>query len=141
MTSVDLVHLFAMLLIFAIAFVLEKYFTGAAPLPARSNLSVSTVFARDDSTTANGCLSRSVWDIVWSCLATTFACTWVSVHPNVPFKNEGRWEILGRRIFLMFFSILAPEVMVVWAFKQWRGAVMIRSVVNEARPGPCTKFS
>ena len=28
MTSVDLVHLFAMLLIFAIAFVLEKYFTG-----------------------------------------------------------------------------------------------------------------
>ena len=57
------------------------------------------------------------------------------------FENEGAWELRGRRLFLMVFSVLAPEATVTWAFKQWRGAVMIRSVVNEARPGPCTKFS
>ncbi|KAJ7258715.1 hypothetical protein B0H12DRAFT_1279783 [Mycena haematopus] len=28
--------------------------------------------------------SRSVFTILSSCLATVFACTWVSVHPNVP---------------------------------------------------------
>ncbi|KAF7333066.1 hypothetical protein MVEN_02371200 [Mycena venus] len=30
----------------------------------------------------NNC--RKLFDIVWGCLATIFACTWVSVHPNVP---------------------------------------------------------
>lgn len=32
----------------------------------------------------------------------------------------------------MFFSILAPEFMVMWAFKQWRGARMIREAVNDS---------
>ncbi|KAJ7151302.1 hypothetical protein C8R43DRAFT_1190704 [Mycena crocata] len=27
---------------------------------------------------------RKLFDIVWGCLVTIFACTWVSVHPNVP---------------------------------------------------------
>lgn len=62
----------------------------------------------------------------------TFACTWVSVHPNVPWRNEGRWTLLARRIFLMIFSILTPEFMIMWALKQWIGAVMIRDAVNEA---------
>lgn len=31
----------------------------------------------------------------------------------------------------MFFSILAPEFMIMWAFKQWRGARMIRDTINE----------
>lgn len=34
----------------------------------------------------------------------------------------------------MFFSVFAPEFMVMWAFKQWRGAVMIRETINEAFP-------
>ena len=128
-----------MLLAFTIALLLKKYLTEAAPLPEQSSISFGTpIFSRDDSTTVDGCHARTVWKILWSCLATTFACSWVSVHPNVPFKNEGDWEICGRRLFLMFFSILAPEIMVMWAFKQWRGAVMIREAVNEAKPGPRT---
>ena len=128
-----------MLFIFAVVFVLNRYFTEAAPLPAQGDRLFGTgasIFPRDDSTTVDGCHARTVWNILWSCLATTFACSWVSVHPNVPFKNEGRWEILARRVFLMFFSILAPEIMVMWLFKQWRGAVMIRESVNHAKPGP-----
>ena len=125
-----------MLLAFAIT-VLLKHLTEAAPLPAGSDYPASTyLFSRDDSTTADGCHARTVWNILWSCLATTFACSWVSVHPNVPFKNEGGWEILSRRVFLMFFAILAPEIMVMWAFKQWRGAVMIREMVNQSKPRP-----
>ena len=128
-----------MLLAFAIPLLL-KHLTEAAPLPAGSDYPASTsLFSRDDSTTSDGCHARTVWNILWSCLATTFACSWVSVHPNVPFKNEGRWEILSRRVFLMFFSILAPEIMVMWSFKQWRGAVMIRELVNHAKPGPCAQ--
>lgn len=27
---------------------------------------------------------RTIWNIVWSCLITIFACIWVAIHPNVP---------------------------------------------------------
>lgn len=27
---------------------------------------------------------RTVWNIIWSCLITIFACIWVAVHPNIP---------------------------------------------------------
>lgn len=73
-------------------------------------------------------------DIAWSCLATSIAVTWVSVHPNIPRLDEGRWSILRRRLFLMCFALLAPEALFMWAFKQWRGAVMIKEAVNKARP-------
>ena len=128
-----------MLFIFAVVFVLNRYFTDAAPLPAQGDRLFGTgasIFSRDDSTTVDDCHARAVWNILWSCLVTTFACSWVSVHPNVPLKSEGVWEIRGRRLFLMFFAILAPEIMVMWEFKQWRGAVMIRESVNQAKPGP-----
>ena len=125
-----------MLLAFAVALLL-KHLTEAAPLPARSDYpSAISLSPRDDSITVDNCHARTIWNILWSCLATTFACSWISVHPNAPFKNEGRWETLARRVFLMFFSILAPEIMVMWAFKQWRGAVMIREMVNQSKPGP-----
>ena len=132
-----------MLITFAAALILKKYFAEAAPLPNGSDiLSEAPIFSRDDSgsTSVDDCHGRTVWNILWSCLATTFACTWLSVHPNVSFKNEGKWEALARRVFLMLFSVLAPEVMVMWAFKQWRGAVMIRETVNTAHPGPRMHF-
>ena len=113
------------------------YGITAAPItpPDPSHYDTS-VFIRDDSSTSNS--GRTVWDILWSCLATTFAVTWVSVHPNVPFLEESSFSILKRRIFLMVLALLAPEVMIMRAFKQWRGAVMIKETVNEASPESCT---
>lgn len=40
----------------------------------------------------------------------------------------------------MLLSLMAPEIMIMWAFKQWRGAVMIRETVNKACP-QLRKFS
>jgi hypothetical protein len=65
---------------------------------------------------------RSIWDILWSCLATTSACLWISVHPNIPLCNEARWRIFLRRLELMFWALLGPELILVWAFRQWLGA-------------------
>lgn len=122
-----------MLLLLTAAFLLKRYGTHAIPLPVPTPTSATLgapIFVHDDP--SDGCNGRTILDILWSCLATTFACTWMAVHPNVPFRGEGAWKILERRIFLMFFSILAPEFMIMWAFKQWRGAVMIREAVNDA---------
>ena len=49
--------------------------------------------------------------------------------------------VLKRRMFLMVLALLAPEVMIMWAFKQWRGAVMIKEIVNKAKPKSCMSCS
>ena len=129
-----------MLTVFLLVFLCRRYGTSAAPITdAVPPIHDVPIFIRDDSTDADA--GRTVWDILWSCLATTFAVTWVSVHPNVPFLEETSWKVLKRRMFLMVPALLAPEVMIMWAFKQWRGAVMIKELVNKAKPESCMSCS
>ncbi|KAJ7678718.1 hypothetical protein B0H17DRAFT_986990 [Mycena rosella] len=64
----------------------------------------------------NSC--RRLFDIVWGCLATIFACTWVSVHLNVPPPNQSRLSRFGRRLRMMFLAVIAPELMVAFAARQ-----------------------
>ncbi|KAJ8078837.1 hypothetical protein PM082_013120 [Marasmius tenuissimus] len=66
--------------------------------------------------------TRSVYGIVWSCIATIFACTWVSMHPNVPSPKDSYWRFISRRAMMMALGILAPEYTTVWALRQWLGA-------------------
>lgn len=65
---------------------------------------------------------RSTWDIVWGCLATIFACSWVSVHPHIPPPDARWWKIALIRIEMMVWTILAPELIILLAAKQWLAA-------------------
>ncbi|KAJ7207241.1 hypothetical protein GGX14DRAFT_698321 [Mycena pura] len=77
---------------------------------------------------------RRLFDIVWGCLTTIFACTWVSVHPNMPppdpnppdsFWPKLKWRIIvttgpfWRRLKLMLITVIAPELMVGFAARQF----------------------
>ena len=62
--------------------------------------------------------TRSVYSIFWSCLSTIFACTWIAVHPNIPAPGDSWWEILGRRLAIMGYILLAPEFVIFWAARQ-----------------------
>ncbi|THV00499.1 hypothetical protein K435DRAFT_657092, partial [Dendrothele bispora CBS 962.96] len=77
---------------------------------------------------------RTVEEILYSCLAVVFACTWVAIHPNIPrlfdkyddeIKNS--FTISGARVFAqdvitMILSLLAPELIIFWALRQWFAA-------------------
>ncbi|KAF7357426.1 hypothetical protein MSAN_01338600 [Mycena sanguinolenta] len=63
--------------------------------------------------------SRSLLTILSGCLVTVFACTWVSVHPNVPPPNQSK---LARRLGLMLVAVIAPELMVGFAARQFLDA-------------------
>jgi len=63
--------------------------------------------------------NRSTQDIVWSCVVTIFACTWVSIHPNIPGLNEGCLTKFFRRVGVTVLALLAPELVVIWALRQW----------------------
>ncbi|KAG1722789.1 uncharacterized protein EDB91DRAFT_1273197 [Suillus paluster] len=56
--------------------------------------------------------TRTLWDIIWSCAATLFACTWTVIHPNIPGMNEGKVAITSRQLIItwaarQFFSTRA----------------------------------
>lgn len=129
-----------MFLTLACILLFHRYGISAVPVPGSFSdpLTYDTpIYTRDVLPVR---MERTIWDIIWSCLATTFAVTWVSVHPNLPWLEEKRGVILKRRAFLMCLALLAPEVMIMWAFKQWRGAAMILKAINRARPNSCTFF-
>ena len=75
---------------------------------------------------------RSIWNIIWSCIATIFSCTWVAVHPNMPCpkKREGKncfqkWirnpllSFVEHRLPLFVCALLVPEYVLAWAIRQY----------------------
>ncbi|KAJ7729912.1 hypothetical protein B0H16DRAFT_1893702 [Mycena metata] len=70
--------------------------------------------------TINSC--RTLFDIVWGCLATIFACTWVALHQNVPDPNLGWFSLLMRKLRMMLVTIIAPEFVVGFAARQFASA-------------------
>ncbi|KAM6501423.1 hypothetical protein JOM56_004437 [Amanita muscaria] len=79
--------------------------------------------ATSSSTTCddiNNC--RTVSSIVYNCLSTMLLCTWVALHLNVPIDPwEADWKILMTRISWMLLALVAPEVVLFRAFRQWVG--------------------
>ncbi|KAJ7059198.1 hypothetical protein C8F01DRAFT_274847 [Mycena amicta] len=105
----------------------------------RSSLVDATSFgarASLDSDTCKDIDCRRLFDIVWGCLVTVFACVWVSVHPNVPppkppYPPKGatiwervKWRLidsrgaLKSRLKLMLAAVLTPELIAGLAGRQ-----------------------
>ena len=62
---------------------------------------------------------RSAGNIIWSCVTTTFVCLWVVVHPNIPGPSE---SMFLTRLKIMACMLIAPELVIVWAGRQWFAA-------------------
>ncbi|KAJ7364220.1 hypothetical protein DFH08DRAFT_949834 [Mycena albidolilacea] len=102
-----------MLLLYLFVHLLRSKAGSAAPV-SNSSESLALTDACDDINNF-----RKLFDIVWGCLATIFACTWVSVHPNVPPPRQSRLALLWRRLKMMLIAVLAPEVIVAFAARQF----------------------
>lgn len=70
----------------------------------------------------NDLTQRSEWNIVWSCFATIFACSWVAIHPNIPASSDSSIRIFVRRLTLMGYMLIVPELVIVWAIREWFAA-------------------
>ncbi|KAF7348947.1 hypothetical protein MVEN_01415300 [Mycena venus] len=105
-----------MLLLLLLAHLLTKN-SSVAPVAPPAIAPRSLAGTCDD---INKC--RKLFDIVWGCLATMFACTWVSLHPNVPPPNQSWLALFWRRLKMMLIGIIVPELMVGFAARQFLGA-------------------
>lgn len=98
---------------------LSRLDESSRTVPIRSNeIALTVKFVQPDPSCDNLYDCRALSSIVVSCLATLAACTWVSVHPNIPDASEGRLVLFLRRFKLMLLALVAPEVIVLWALRQ-----------------------
>jgi hypothetical protein len=89
---------------------------------------------------------RTLFNIIWGCVLTTIICAWVSIHPNIP-PREGPLKRALRRLELMFWTVVAPEILPCWALNQLLAAITVRDVYNNRKgtlrssfeTPPCTK--
>jgi hypothetical protein len=101
-----------MLILLAAFYLLRKVL--ALPIPAIEERALPSC---DDLRTC-----RTIWNIIWSCIVTIFACTWVAIHPNVPKPNSDlnlHWYSGPlRRARIMFYALIGPEFIILWALRQ-----------------------
>ncbi|KAF7369991.1 hypothetical protein MSAN_00629000 [Mycena sanguinolenta] len=102
----------------------------AVHLLSRDSIAAPLSHPPDARATTDSCNdnSRTLFSIVWGCLATIFACTWVSVHPNVPPPNQSPFQLFWRRLKMMLIATIAPEVMVGFAARQRLGAHILSKI-------------
>ncbi|KDQ50588.1 hypothetical protein JAAARDRAFT_186044 [Jaapia argillacea MUCL 33604] len=62
---------------------------------------------------------RTLSSIIYSCVATIVACTWVSIHPNIPSPDASDLWIFLTKVGHMILALIAPELLLVWAMRQW----------------------
>jgi hypothetical protein len=85
--------------------------------------------------------TRTIWNIIWSCLSTILLCTWASLHPNITSIQEKEKPSGGRvkmrlwkrwfgfttyRLPLFLWALLVPEYILAWAIRQYIAAGMIQ---------------
>ena len=120
---------FPMLVLLSILY-FSLWAIGASPLPLPIDISNAPTGVQLPSCT---CIhQRSITDILWSCFATLFACTWLSVHPNMPGPDEGRLKVALRRLETMLWALICPELIIAWAFRQWLAARWLRDIYGGA---------
>ncbi|KAG1769410.1 hypothetical protein EDD22DRAFT_771251 [Suillus occidentalis] len=95
----------------------------------RNGTSATTLDVSDFPPCSN---NRSLWDIIWNCAATLFACTWTAIHPNIPGMDEGKFAALSRRLGIMTVTLVAPELTITWATIQFLSARDNTKAFNDA---------
>ncbi|KAF5319408.1 hypothetical protein D9619_008553 [Psilocybe cf. subviscida] len=106
--------------------VLFVYFHGlhGRSLPLR-------IHPREEESSSKSESFRTTHGIIWSCFVTIFACVWTSAHPNIPSPRDAGWTRLKRRIIMMVYALIAPETIVLWAWRQYEAAEWIVKDYND----------
>ena len=94
----------------------------------------SSIIHREGALTSrvDYCSQRTLFNIIWGCISTTIICAWAAIHPNIP-PREGPFKATLRRLELMFWAIMAPEILPAWALNQRLAAMTIRDLYNKEK--------
>ena len=102
-------------LLFIYYYLVQESFIDASPILSMDGRSLAANHCND----LGHC--RTIWNIVWSCFATIFSCTWVAIHPNIPCpkKRNPIISFAEHRLPLFVCALLVPEYVLAWAIRQF----------------------
>ena len=120
---------FSVMLFLSLLLLLFRY-SQALPTPYGGDKDFSNSTSSSDAMTPSG--KRTLFGIVWSCVLTVMICAWTSVHPNIPPTTRG--IAFWKRIGMMFWALIAPELILAWAVRQRFAASHIRDQYNKRHP-------
>ncbi|KAG1732849.1 uncharacterized protein EDB91DRAFT_1150514 [Suillus paluster] len=80
---------------------------------------INSTFISDGSEASSCANHRTLWSIVLTCALTVFACTYSAIHPNIPSPKDSPVHILLLHLGIMVAALLVPELLAVWALRQW----------------------
>ena len=121
-----------MILLILLYLSISSTFAVPTVYPAVSNF--QSILSRENNPCTGN--TRTIWNIIWSCFSTVFACAWIAVHPNIPALEDSKWEIIRRRMMIAAYILLAPEMVIMWAARQHRDArFLVGEFQVKGRPG------
>ncbi|KAG2141440.1 uncharacterized protein EDB93DRAFT_635831 [Suillus bovinus] len=115
------------LLLFCVFLYLVGVIRVQAASPTNTTTSTSSNVSESPSFT-----NRTLWNIVSSSLLTLFACIYSAIHPNIPSPKDSPVLILWRRLGMMTMALIAPELIVTWAMRQWISARRVTKLFKES---------
>ncbi|CAA7271190.1 unnamed protein product [Cyclocybe aegerita] len=111
----------------------------------RSNLSNEEPVLSYDSNLSSAQTARdqrTPTQIFLNCLFTLLICIWFCCRPNIPVTPppHTKWReswipIIRARVTLAIWLLLSPHFVLVWAFRQWRGATALKEKYANSGPG------
>jgi hypothetical protein len=66
-------------------------------------------------------------------MATIFSCIWVAVHPNIPGPDKKWTKVTSQRVGTALIALVAPELIILWAIRQWLNAHELGRKYRSAR--------
>lgn len=118
-----------------IALILGAITTPLPPIPTATLVPTPSFASPHPSSLACESIRhcRTLWDIVWSCFGTIFACVWIAVHRNIPGPKQTLIAVQLCWLMALILTLLIPEWILAWAIRQWIRVREIAKKLEEAR--------
>ncbi|KAF8657421.1 hypothetical protein AX16_002218 [Volvariella volvacea WC 439] len=63
--------------------------------------------------------TRTIFDILYSCIGVILLCTYISIHHNIPDQDDSRAKVMWKKVRTTLYALVAPEMVIMWAIRQW----------------------
>ncbi|KAF8641312.1 hypothetical protein AX16_010091 [Volvariella volvacea WC 439] len=72
--------------------------------------------------------TRTIFDILYSCIGVILLCTYISIHHNMPDQGDSWAAVVWSKLRTTLYALIAPEMVMTWAIRQW---IMARRIARD----------
>ncbi|KAF8645290.1 hypothetical protein AX16_007927 [Volvariella volvacea WC 439] len=72
--------------------------------------------------------TRTLFDILYSCIGVILLCTYISMHHNIPDQDDSWAKVTWLKLRTTLYALIVPELVMMWAIRQW---IMARNIARQ----------